>query len=112
MARDGLTSRFLRRIRVHAHVQSSTTRLRSAPAREQLDTLLIGTGLEEPLLAPVLPATRSRQRRGRPRTSDEELLQLVSAYTAFFKAGSRRATQHAAVALKTQQPRPVIPPTR
>jgi hypothetical protein len=96
----GLTSRLLRRVPVHGHVAMFSRWLSAPPyRREQLEALLIGTGLESMLTAQ--PAARSSvPRRGRPPVSTDVLLQVAKVYAKAVTAGSLQPVQDAAKTLR------------
>jgi hypothetical protein len=94
----GLTSRALRDVPVHAHLEAFASKLRSPYGRQEVEGLLVGSELEAFLTAPELPEPRdtSGRRRGRRPISDEVLLEVARAY-AGAQAGSRPVQDAAAV---------------
>jgi hypothetical protein len=88
----GITSRLLRYIPVHAHVQ----RVR----REDLESVVLGTELEELLRAFDTPAPAPRASGpGRRPVATETLLDVADAYARAVKARSAHPTRDAAAAL-------------
>jgi hypothetical protein len=98
--RGGVTSRLLRYIPVHAHVEKLEAMLMTDSGRSQLEGLVIGTGVEEMFkAAPPTPRSDTSPVRGRRPVAAETLLDVAVAYTRAMKAGSRQPTLDTAKAL-------------
>jgi hypothetical protein len=87
--RGGVTSRLLRRVPLHEHVERIVKALRSPRDRLQYETLLAYTGAET-LLRIVRPEPDAGARRtGRPPIPTEELLRAAQAYAKATSRGSK-----------------------
>jgi hypothetical protein len=92
----GVTVRLLRRLPLHAHLEAFASRLRRPYQRVQVETLLVGTGLEPLLDAATAPPAPAGPRLGRRPIPLAELLRVAVAYDRAVRARSRQPVQDAA----------------
>ena len=95
----GLTARARRRVPLHARATQFAQMLHQ-PSREQLEVLLMGTGLE-PMLSAQYGTQPARPRRiGRRPIPAETLLPVAAAYPRAVRAGSTQPIEQVAAGLK------------
>jgi hypothetical protein len=99
MPPGGLTARALRRVPLHAGVTEFAGMLRGR--REDVEALLVGTGLEEMLSAHLgTPSSRHAPRHtGRRPLQTDVLLRVAAAYAVAYTADPRRPVAGAATRL-------------